>query len=1211
MVGSWCRGGGQSLDANSLTIQSGSSLPSSTRTEIVAARDNYTRLWEITKFRQAINPASKEPNLVGVKSYVREIGCGICYKDPNGVWQVTDANWRPAGSGFVVDKANYHLATDGNAGSWLVHTVKGVTHRLRPAALKIANGAATGDFAILQGRTRGFIDPNMPNKLVFQNAFGPGIDMEYVALRDGYHQNVVFRTRPVFASGIDVNTAKFIIATEIAGVDSGLAVQMSDVNTAGLTAGSITATPQTSGEIAFASSIQGTNQQLYSFGKSSVFETRNSKRLKLAVAKKSLLSGDTGEKLILQETLDAGTLNTASYPVVWDYRTVSGVINSNQNWYADATYYLSSDVTIAYGVTVKIQPGTVIKVRKSPDGGMTTYGIYVNGTLIADGNSGNYITFTSSVDNTIGEYISYGTPAYPDWSGIELDNEGSIFEFCRFSFGMLAVFCDNMTVQNCIFNKSCLDAEENENTTIFNNLLIDTPLSCAYNGENINIINNTFATTSQDPGAAIGTSGESDITPVTIVNNLITGYDTGIMPYDALPNASNNAYYGCSYDIGEYDFLEGEVDYSSIETDPHRLTENQNPFDTTNTQLGSYFLAHDLGLESMGTKSAPVTYANLHDWSIFAISNEGVYLFTGEEFDLTGDLVWQPNSDTCDLGYDPDAHSIAVGYHHPRVDYCINSFSGVLLNGHRLTILPGTVIAMDSSDSSGGGIFDEDGTVICTGTPENRIQFIYRPAISENRLQYKLRGDTPLVQVFANGQNNSEFSFSDFIWIEIYLTGSDTSGLQLPTPIHDCRFCFDEPAIGISDTDSTIANCIFEDNGYSGISCDNTCYDGQTTIKNCTFDHNYFAIDMASDAFMYGHPSIYTAMTVKNCAFTNNAVGIGYEGGNLGESYNAFYGNTVHHVAPTSFALSTHDMAGSPTISGLTALTGADFYSGWTDFADRFYLPQSSPKSQLVDGGDPADGAMPGYTTDPTAITDPQDAIVDAGLHLPVDIGYHYPVGDYWPNWLYPPGGGACATISEPQTFTCPTGDYCMEQSPFGWHNIQYDHYALCPATISATFVVEDSQNCSLHGGNPFEQYGAIDFYILLTSNKIITCSIDGVTERRNSNVDFGKIYFAEGDNAFGDSVAMISGTQELHECYDYVHNVYYDVDYYMMEHSPDLCPYRNVCTAAGHIPYYETTVYPSSEGTIYRVRFEADTIDGLYHTGEYFTFTVTIDNPE
>jgi hypothetical protein len=88
---------------------------------------------------------------------------------------------------------------------------------------------------------------------------------------------------------------------------------------------------------------------------------------------------------------------------------------------------------------------------------------------------------------------------------------------------------------------------------------------------------------------------------------------------------------------------------------------------------------------------------------------------------------------------------------------------------------------------------------------------------------------------------------------------------------------------------------------------------------------------------------------------------------------------------------------------------------------DRFCLNQSS---DCVDAGDPADGPMWGYTTDPTAITHPENATVDTNRR---DIGYHYtanndyeafwyesidPIDDIIINfvWDYETGGVDCDT---------------------------------------------------------------------------------------------------------------------------------------------------------------------------------------------------------
>ncbi|NVN91844.1 MAG: right-handed parallel beta-helix repeat-containing protein [Desulfuromonadales bacterium] len=103
--------------------------------------------------------------------------------------------------------------------------------------------------------------------------------------------------------------------------------------------------------------------------------------------------------------------------------TVSGAINSDTVWtVAAGPYYVSSSVTIAGGVTLTIEPGTVIKFAQGQ-------GLFVNGSLSAIGTSGSPINFTDYRDDSAGGDTNgdttVTTPAPGWWRGIEIGNGGA------------------------------------------------------------------------------------------------------------------------------------------------------------------------------------------------------------------------------------------------------------------------------------------------------------------------------------------------------------------------------------------------------------------------------------------------------------------------------------------------------------------------------------------------------------------------------------------------------------------------------------------------------------------------------------------------------------------------------------------------------------------------------------------------------------------
>lgn len=92
--------------------------------------------------------------------------------------------------------------------------------------------------------------------------------------------------------------------------------------------------------------------------------------------------------------------------------TTSGTLSYNECWWGTIT--ITGDVTVPSGKRLAILPGAEIKFNQNTR-------LYVKGTIIADGESGNKITLKSSQTS----------PGKSDWKGIKFtDNGGGIVRHC-------------------------------------------------------------------------------------------------------------------------------------------------------------------------------------------------------------------------------------------------------------------------------------------------------------------------------------------------------------------------------------------------------------------------------------------------------------------------------------------------------------------------------------------------------------------------------------------------------------------------------------------------------------------------------------------------------------------------------------------------------------------------------------------------------------
>ena len=632
------------------------------RTEIVSGRNENTRLWEIAKWEQVIDPVTHEPNMVEAKSYIYEKGCGICYKDNGGKWQVTDTMWRQTADGFVMDKASYKLEMGATAGSTLHYWINGTYLLIKAHSLAIDDGTNVDTFASVDGNVFGAIDTVKPNKLTFADAFGVGIDLVIEALPDGYHQDVVFRKKPLALSSRNIENAKVLLYTEMdlaayasqAGTNVALRSEDTlDVNdtknstskqTAGRLAVStvdisrITETKPTRTDIQFIVNKDADDEFVSHWLAESEILAADTGSLipqTIDIAEKQFVKDLDSGKIYLVESLDAQVLKNASYPLTWDYRMRSGTITADEDWYANSTYYVSSSITLDPNVTLRIEPATIVKF------GMNTSLDARSGTLIAKGAPYSCIVFTSARDSYMGESIDSNTVSNHDWSGIRI-KQNSQFEFCKLGRNKntgLELTCDqagDIDIKNNIFYdcnnvqlKVCTETGAEGTIRVFNNLFISglQPLRIITNTEDANVIvvNNTISCESYSTTYGIHITDSTNTFCTEIKNNLLSYLSTGIY---CGPNSvsfeDRNAFYSCTTRV------------SGISQGAHDVTLTSSPFHATQIELGKRFLTKGTSTDNLLKNGGDGMVSDYYDdpnaWSIYAVSDSNHYFSSSQTF---------------------------------------------------------------------------------------------------------------------------------------------------------------------------------------------------------------------------------------------------------------------------------------------------------------------------------------------------------------------------------------------------------------------------------------------------------------------------------------------------------------------------------------------------------------------------------------------------
>jgi hypothetical protein len=173
------------------------------------------------------------------------------------------------------------------------------------------------------------------------------------------------------------------------------------------------------------------------------------------------------------------------------------VINKDTLWNGNIS--IDGIVTVKKGVTLTIEPGTVISFRKldKDKDGIGDGGIIVEGIIVARGTKDNKVIFTSASEK----------PEAKDWSYIMVmtAEPESIFEYCEFQYAFtgLQIQYSDAKITDCFFNKNYEGLR--------------------FNSSNLVVEHNSFLNNNLGVGFA-GLDGK-----VIIRNNIISNNNVGIL----------------------------------------------------------------------------------------------------------------------------------------------------------------------------------------------------------------------------------------------------------------------------------------------------------------------------------------------------------------------------------------------------------------------------------------------------------------------------------------------------------------------------------------------------------------------------------------------------------------------------------------------------------------------------------------------------------
>ncbi|MDP2895936.1 MAG: right-handed parallel beta-helix repeat-containing protein [bacterium] len=977
----------------------------STTAELVNLRNAYTRVWEVAREVETTLPGGRTA-VETVKSRICEKASGLCYKDAAGEWVPSVPEWRETADRFVIDRCGYGLFVGKTVGTGVRYAIYGEDVAFRPARLAISNGADEAQLATLTADAQGFIVPGSPSVLRFANAFGPGYDLEYVAEKDGFHQNLVIWAAPSAPLGLAADSCEFEIWTEV-GLDSYLSAADAQIvigTQVALDVDGVARVPAGPGTPIEFCSYHSSGQILSWFlADSPVWDgsAEPAPRRRTCATRELRRDAESG-KVCLVERLPIHYFNGAEYPVVLDFVSKNGDFGGVEEWTPENTYYISGDLNISG--TVTILPGTVVKLKPGVSINLVKVSLkgqpVKRGKVIARGEPYDYIVFTNAADNTCGQPIDPPPPSgrwervFDIYAGSSPD---TVIQYCKLGHGQLGIYLRqvlNQPVSHNIFRDmySAIQPYGISSFQFHNNLVAQCTSYAiyAYNVTDGDYTNNTI-----DCAGAAYSVGLCDqgSTYLTATDNLFSNCHTGL--------STNNYYYSV---LDHNGFWRCTTPVSGAQMGPNSvvLGYNNNPYDPCS--VGEFYL--NWNVPGGGS---------LRDWQAPGApsprSAEAAGLL-GEQFTvnkpnaapalITSNVTWGKIA--------TDTGIVDIGYHHNRVDHVVDDIDTVVYNG-ALTIEPGTVVGIHGQDRwiwvdwcgrviLNGNLYTGDCPLICSkrcvsmGIESAHKDASVCPGGNPND------GQIGLLLLDYSGFSSQILGV---IFRGLYVGVS--SNMRTPEPIANNRFfaCFlgvdvwDLYGDGLPD----VRNNLFYDN-FRAIQVASFYPGTRCTVRNNTVDRCGGGVKVYGSEYQYEEfwPWVFIHDNLFTYTSPNYAID-GMEHWRGAITHNGFWGNDQNYPAwmevTDSAPITSHPYEGDGQPHG------------------RWYLDQ--------DCGAVDAGSVAACTSTLNLYTTCTDARYD---QLMADVGIHYPNPDGPQN---PSSSAPTINIESPAPYQLVTGDCLVEVS--------------------------------------------------------------------------------------------------------------------------------------------------------------------------------------